>query len=882
MLLGACFGIFKLLHLLNTLLSKEVSEIYAYLTVIFYLFNYFTIFSFGFQTIFYLYTMMPLIVYFYIKSILNYRNFRVFVINIIALSFVIEISSFAFSLVPLLIYFLFILFAITITFRKQIISQLCKDNGLKNNYLYKLKRTSFAIAVIVSMNSFWIASLPYKYNLAYYSVSNNSGGLLNSINIYFTHGSFYPLKWLSLISVYPQLFGMLNNNSWVWIIYFQPVNHFFFALGILFFVILLIPLFSLKSKDNIYNPSTKIKLYFFTFLLVFIGLQGINPIDTYIYYFLQHHFIFITPELFATYYEFIELPILFFYMLLIYDALYEISRNQWHFISQKASNHKRRRKLSLTRYRKIIVAIIVFLILFIYPFYIYTPEATQVYDTGHGIIHSEVIFPQYFVNLTNYIQKNSNYSDTLILPLSSDFLTMDFGPANTFADDSYPGLLFGSPVITGQNSTIFNWINNAIVDNDSNFSTLLNDLNVKFIILNVIFDKYAIGYSYNPNIQAIVNFLNKQSNISFLSNFGPLLLYKNNNYDGIIQNAPPYFTLGSMFVGKENVISDFENMQTSVDKNITPYPIVHYNLTGEAISVLFPENTSDYYLHSGVTIEDSGTMNVNLEEYNYLIIDFNGSQLYNQSGPKVAVYTYSQFQNGTYLSSFLFPEDHVHELINASKNTTELIYFLHGSKFYENNLMLNLSAGSGFKLQKILLWIQWYNPNGKVISKFPSYVNISRIYFAKSISDGASFEPFNNSIIIHGLNYKNETFSSPHISYRRLSCLDYLVHVTNATFPFIILLKQSFNRNWYISGMNKLMYYHLAGDYIMNAWIVNQTGNFTFRIIFGSQNSLELENYYSLSSNIAALLVIIFSYPLFFEIRRFKKLFGQIWKKFNH
>ena len=70
------------------------------------------------------------------------------------------------------------------------------------------------------------------------------------------------------------------------------------------------------------------------------------------------------------------------------------------------------------------------------------------------------------MNLTNYIQKNSNYSDTLILPLSSDFLTMDFGPANTFADDSYPGLLFGSPVITGQNSTIFNWINNAIVDND--------------------------------------------------------------------------------------------------------------------------------------------------------------------------------------------------------------------------------------------------------------------------------------------------------------------------------------------------------------------------------------------------------------------------------
>ena len=86
----------------------------------------------------------------------------------------------------------------------------------------------------------------------------------------------------------------------------------------------------------------------------------------------------------------------------------------------------------------------------------------QTYDTGHGNIPETVVFPKYFYTMADYINTHANNSDTLILPLTYDMLSMNFSHCNGFADDNYAGLLTGSPVIDGQNSTLFNLINKDI------------------------------------------------------------------------------------------------------------------------------------------------------------------------------------------------------------------------------------------------------------------------------------------------------------------------------------------------------------------------------------------------------------------------------------
>ena len=102
--------------------------------------------------------------------------------------------------------------------------------------------------------------------------------------------------------------------------------------------------------------------------------------------------------------------------------------------------------------------------------------------------------------MADYINTHANNSDTLILPLTYDMLSMNFSHCNGFADDNYAGLLTGSPVIDGQNSTLFNLINKDISMPNTNFSILLNNINVKFVLVNPIYDKYVHGYPCNTNI----------------------------------------------------------------------------------------------------------------------------------------------------------------------------------------------------------------------------------------------------------------------------------------------------------------------------------------------------------------------------------------------
>jgi hypothetical protein len=857
LLLAASIGILYLFKLLNAILNKDVNIRYIFAVNIFYLANYYIIFSFGFQVNFYLYTMLPFLTYFFLKLILDYKDKRKFIIYIILFSYLLEIGSYGFSLTPLLVYLIFILFSVFIVFKNQIYEYANKNgNNLRHSFAGMIFAFTILLILIVSMNVYWIYGFISKYAVDYSSFSSSSSGLLSGVNAYFTKGNVYPLKWLSLISVYPQLFQTVNNNSWIWIYLYYQANVFFYILGLLFFAILMVPLFLIKNKSSIYPQKVKIKLYSLLFILIFIGLEGINPADKYIYEFIFTHFRSFVPDLMGTYYEFIEMPIVFIYSLLLYDSLYEL----YHYKRTVKFIHKPKifKSLSNPKFKKIFLALIIVLILLLYPFYIFSPNATQVYNTGHGLVNSEVNFPEYFTNLTDYINNKANGSSTLILPMSTDFLSMEFSKTDIFADDSYPGLLFGSPVINGENSTLFKWINNEIIENNSKFSTLLNDINVKYIVLNTIYDKYACGYTYDPNLTLIGKFMNNSQNISLVSNFGPLVLYKNDNYNGIIEATNPYYSNGTTFTGKSEIMDAFSNITTSTFSNKTSTPEVIFNSTANMIKIKFTKNTSYKYITNGFTFYNEISLNENLSKYHYLVIDVNGSQNNNLSGPKIGLYTYAGFENEKYLSSFLFPIGHTHELVNTTGNTTQLVYTLLSNKYYENNLNSNLSAGINTTLQHVMLWIAWYNVTGRIISNLPASVNITNIYLAQGIINNSYFSPVNNSVLINKkINTHNIASNEPIIEYKRISSTEYKIKVMNATAPFVLLFKQNYNPDWVLTLNGNSEFEHITGDYILNAWIVNDTGNYSLTITYTGQKLSNVVNAISIMANISAVAILL-------------------------
>ena len=167
--------------------------------------------------------------------------------------------------------------------------------------------------------------------------------------------------------------------------------------------------------------------------------------------------------------------------------------------------------------------------------------------------------------------------------------SVNFSSNNTFINAESPSFLTGSetllcePILTTQ---IDNFISGAM-PNDSHFSIFLNDINVKFIIVDKNVDSFIPGYGFITNTSQILNYINTRTNLSIVSDFGPLILYKNNNYNGIVDTGPySYFNPS---------ISDPYN-----ESNIMPYlnnfsisePYGNYTFNDQNLS--FCANLSEY------------------------------------------------------------------------------------------------------------------------------------------------------------------------------------------------------------------------------------------------------------------------------------------------
>lgn len=872
LLATASLGMFYLVKHLNFLLGKRIHPVFIFIPSLIYIVNYYSVSIYGnFYPGLYAYTILPISALLLILSIENMSHLRRMILYLILFSVSIEFASGTFIfLTPLLIYFLFALISILIVFREKINTRI----GKKRKGIFYRYVLSF-IFIFVSSNLWWLINffitLPAQY-------ASSGAGSLSTIYIDFTTFGAFPGKWLSTIALYPQLFPTLYTNGFSWISLYSFKNIVFPILGIIFFAIIILPLLNIRNKKSLLESKSKKRIYALFFFVLYFALQGINPLNRYLYFFLKDTIPFIIPYLYATRLPFTHLYLAFFSVILFYVSIYDlynaISKRFNDRISESPKGLNSKIKRSINSRGKVVLVILLVLILIVYPGYFYTPSVMQQYDTGHGDVPETVYFPNYFYNLSNYIKLNSNGSDTIVLPLTYSMFSMNFSNGNAFADDSYTGYLFGSPVISGnENYSLFTYINDEIQMPGSNFSAILNNINVKYIILNTIFAPYVHGYPSGTNVTYLKEYLDSQPGLQIVKSFGPLELYRNIFYQGIIQTGSPIYTNSSLYSSQNymNLNDYFSSINTSYNNHLSKYCNYTSKYNG-TISIMFPFS-SPGLLGDGFYFSNAEHFRANISQYHYLILEAqttNGNLL---NGTYFAINAETFLSNGSVNSYFIKPE-YSSSFYQGNSSFTQYIYPLFGN-------VLNCTAGStrigyyngtdgaGQLMNKVVIATSWHSN-----STFPSYINISRIGLAKSIDPNARIYPGNDISFSNPMVNKYISKSTPDggaiISYKEISPAKYEVTANDSSGNFTLFLKQNFNSEWIIVGLARSQYYHFIADNYGNGWEINKSGNFTFYLIFSEQTVYNEINFESIFAN--SILMITIGGILFYNLANKRKI----------
>ena len=865
LLFTASSGIFYLLKHLSLVADRIIHPVFLFLPALLYIANYYSVFVYNdFYPGLFPYTILPFSVLIMLLMLENLKNLKKVLLFSILFSLTLEFASPSFTiLTPMVVYFSLAVIGIAIIFWHKIIEKTGKISKL-----FYVRGWAVFLSVVVLTN-FWIIS---NFLVTIHTQSTQSGaGSLSVIYTDFTTLGAYPAKWLSTIAIYPQLFPSVYTNNFPWIGLYSFSEIIFPVIGVIFFIVLMLPLAISRhgNRSHVFGFRIKIGIYFFFFFVLFFALQGINPVNRYIYFFMQSHMPSLMPYLYGSRLPFTRLDIVFLSTILFFVSISEISIGNAAKGTKKhpKTNNDKASKTKLNL-RKIFLTVIIVLILVVYPFYFYTPASMQVYNTGHGDIQSTVVFPKYFYNLSDYVSVHSEGSDMLILPLSYDFLSMNFSAYNTFADDSFPGYLFGTPAISGAgNSTLYNSIYDEMLMPGTNFSSFLNNINVKFVLLNTIFDQYAHGYPSETNLTLIKNYLNSQTGLKVVGPFGPLLLYVNKYYDGTVQTGKT-FELNSSIYSKQNYLPlnpYFSTINTSLNPNLPGYSNVSYTYNGSMdlrFSNLTPQLIGhSYFFTNGINFT------ANLSEYRYLVITAQSTNGSNQNGTYFEVSTQTYLQNSSTGTYDIKPTgSSTYDQGNSTFHT--YIYKLFGNILNSDARVSSHPAadGSGSLVNRITIGVGWHR-----YSVFPAYLNISKIRFTRSVSPGSGiYSGGNISLTETAANLSELNNSGAEVSYHENNPTRYTVVVHNSSGVFPLILKQNFNSGWILRGIPEGNYTHFLADNYANGWIIDEKGNFTFEIEFSTQKTYDMINIEAVSANLIFISLAVGMVYLEY-IRRIKK-----------
>ena len=785
---------------------------------IFYMFNFFTVYNLSEIYIpWFLYSFFPLFLYLFIigleRHLQRKNGYGYLLLSIL----VVELMSSSFYESPYIVFFIILFIIALFSFFPTL--NFSRGSG------FIFRTINFIVIFIILCV---LANLWWEYNILI-SVSQNVHALSLSFQVtgteYMYKHPLWPFQFLVITAVYPTVRPIVPNDTWSWIYLFgnSYLTPLFLAIGAILFVLILFPFINVRHNGGMIPPRSKIRFYIPIMVLIFFVLLGQNPAMGYVYDFVASYLPSLIPYLYAIWYPFSEMLIVFFIAVFLPDGIYEFvyGRNE-----DPAKNTNRRIRVLRSGAKKKIAIILLALILVVYPWYMYTPAATQQYATGTGQpITSTVNLPSYFLNATEFISTHAGDSGTLILPESYDFLSMNFSTGDSFANDQHPSYLTGTQIIFGGHT--MNEIDSLLYYNGvspSNLSVFLNTLNIRYILVNTIEIDSANGYTYY-NLSHLLDYLGHQRGIREIKS-GKIMIFENMYYDGIIGAYHPAEFNASLKTpyGYDPVISNMSplsvlgaapNASYNYSYSAMHFKVSHYNPS---------ENVYRYY--------NTNDLSINITKYHYLIVTAQtSSNMFLNIRSKTFFNAASSIPFGnTLLSNLNYTLYNSTDSLSLSipgtsmsaENYTTYVFPLYDQPF-DNQFsypLQNDSKTPTFNNSDIV------NHLILLFSLKPSnssyYANITQISFAKYISQNDIYMPvsLNNSSNLAFVSSCTQVSNNSHesnlplIAYREINPSTFSVSVKNATSPFLLMLKQNFNQGWVLDSGNGtiLNYTHLRAD----------------------------------------------------------------------
>ncbi len=81
-------------------------------------------------------------------------------------------------------------------------------------------------------------------------------------------------------------------------------------------------------------------------------------------------------------------------------------------------------------------------------------------------------------------------------------------------------------------------------------------------------------------------------------------------------------------------------------------------------------------------------------------------------------------------------------------------------------------------------------------------------------------------------NFKSDSLQKPKMSFKKLNNENYLVNITNATKPFVLVLSMTYNNLWTVSIKKRTVNDHFEINGFENGWLVNKKGSYEVNIVF--------------------------------------------------
>jgi len=656
-----------------------------------------------------------------------------------------------------------------------------------------------------------------------------------------------PFRLLNLIRVYPPYFS-IPNNVYTWQeIYSGPnPNPVLLIASVIFTSVVFLPLINIRSISR--KTSFYCIMYVSIIFLLFFGAQGSNPLARSLFSFLYDLRFPLLQIFYITGAQFLMFPLIFFYAIGFGEGVACIEG----WLSARA------RLVNTTKF--LCVLLILLLSIVIYSWYLWTPQATQVYiGPNLEMMPSTVSFPPYFYEMVKYISSHAGESSTLILPLHISFLAMKFDDGGFMCTFEPIRLMTGKPTFYGiphgPSANLYWRIQDLLYGGiyTTSFSNYLTALNIKYIL--VVTNYFPSPGQPYANIPETFSFLSRQRDIKLVKQFGPLYLYENLKPTRMIYAGKPLIfnpsiesPINVLNLSLDSITFTTEKVGQPLLSNVSYFNgTLHFHFK-------YLKGTT-FPLNRWINIEP---LNIDLRSFHYLLMTLKTS---NNTLFSVYVRGKSKDVPLVPIRSLGIPygRDSIYQQTGDKYYT--LIYPLFGHNKIEED-----------ELNWLVIGLDSYRPDYPNLPPSPSDYScwIKSIAFASFVDPSDIFMVLSSNIfdptrdvIIHDNTFNIENFSAPLVEYSEANPTLYLVNIRNATSPFILVFNQNFNEAWQarINGSPIDTKYHLGGNDYANAWYIDKKGNYQIVIEYTPQKTYDVLVFISALSFI--VLITMFAYKLF-------------------